>query len=144
MKTLEYEPKPQRLRRPGRGIGLAVALTFSLAIVVITAGHGAAPIGLLMYLADPSDLGGWGLPIICGWAGIAALASSCLSRRPKLHVPVRLISVAMLSVSWLLFSQHSDVLSVTLVTSIPLSVVLCFDLLRLFRCKRINVAQGQM
>ena len=104
--------KPQRLL--GLAIDAGVMLAFGC--VMIAAGHGTGPIGVLMF-AGSADA--WGTPMTIGWTGIALLAMSALVPPPWLYGCVVLTGLATIVVSWSLFVIESASLNFSLVFSIP-------------------------
>jgi hypothetical protein len=139
MEILDYAPRHRKRRRSSRGIGTAIAVLLCYAIVLIGAGHGAAPVGLIMYwIAAPETAAAWKMPAGLGWAGAAMLALSCLVRPVRPHFWARLGAGLVLFMGWLMFIGQSEVLVVTLVTSIPLAIAACCDAARLFRQLGIN------
>jgi hypothetical protein len=56
----------RKRRRIGLLIDLAAIVAFSS--VILAAGHGVAPVGLMMFLGSGAA---WGLPMRIGWGAIA-------------------------------------------------------------------------
>lgn len=139
MEILDYAPKHRKRRRSSRGIGSGIAVLLCYAIVLIGAGDGAAPVGLIMYWVAAQDTAAaWKMPAGLGWAGAAILAVSCLVSPLRWHLGVRLASWLVLFVGLLMFMGQSEILIFTLVTCIPLAVAVCCDAARLFRQSGIS------
>ncbi len=90
-----------------RGLGLLIDLAALAAfgIVIIAAGHGAGPVGILMFIGSASA---WGLPMAIGWGAIAALivASFIPFRWP--YLVVTLSGYAALAASLAIFVSRSE------------------------------------
>jgi len=67
----------------------AVALAFGC--VLIGAGHGVGPIGLVMLAGSPEA---WGFPTTVGWVGIALLAISVSFPRRGLYLSLALVGLS--------------------------------------------------
>ena len=101
-----------------RMIGLAcdagVALTF--ASVLIGAGHGVGPIGLLLF----GDVEAWGVPMAAGWAGLAALVAAALAPPRVLYGLLVSGGLGLLFLSWGLFvAESASVFASVVYFSIP-------------------------
>jgi len=102
-----------------RWIGLAfdggVVLLFGC--VLIGAGHGVGPIGLLMIFGMAEA---WAVPMVVGWLSIAALALAALVPQRELYVTVVLLGLTLLVISWWLFiSQSSSMVASIVPWSVP-------------------------
>jgi hypothetical protein len=125
--------KPKRL--VGLAIDAAVALAFGC--VLIGAGHGAGPIGLVMLAGSPEA---WGFPTTVGWVGIALLAISVSFPRRGLYLSLTLVGLAMVVASWWLFISPSSSLEWSLVYSIPFLSVLAYRLYLIVQLGRGSAA----
>lgn len=105
-------------------ITLALIATYSICLIV--AGHGAVPLGLLLFVGgfDSWFLAGK----IMGWIGIAGLLLAGLInwRRPTPQWALQLGSVLLLYVSWFDIARRTDnesgSFSSTLLFSIPFQI----------------------
>jgi len=106
---------PPRQRWLGLACDAGVALTF--ACVLIGAGHGVGPIGLLMVVGSPEA---WGLPMAAGWTGLAALALAALVAARSMYTALTLAGLGMVFLSWCLFvAQSASVFASVVYFSIP-------------------------
>ena len=99
-----------------RRLALTLGLIETFALVVIVAGHGAAPLGYLMVRGWSA----WTAPDLLAWVAVALLASGSLVApgRPVGHGLLwlgGLVSIA----SWVLFIRRSELLPLTLASSLP-------------------------
>lgn len=103
------------------GLALAVCLVLGFSVVVIAAGHGGAPIGMLMVLGS---LNAWGSPMALGWIAIVLFAVSFLVRSRAAHLATGATGAGLLTASWLYFASETKALDLMLVTSIPFGVMM--------------------
>ncbi len=100
-----------RTGRVVRACGLAITYF----AVVIAAGHGIAPIALVLVAGRAPK---WVLPMAVGWLGLAGLV--CSVALPARHQRTTAIAaVALLSGSWLAFFALSQDKLGTTATSVP-------------------------
>ena len=110
----------------------ALGAVFSLAIVIIGAGHGAGPVGLLLVLGSFSA---WGWPLVFGWSGVLLTVTALFFPSRAAHVWLGISGLLCLVVSWTLFFLATEVRSFTLVTSLPLFGCVSWRLVQLvFAC----------
>lgn len=93
---------------------LGVVLAFGM--VLIGAGHGVAPIGLILFLGDAEE---WVLPMTVGWTAIGLLALAVLVPRLGLHVACVQLGLLTLAAAWMLFLSLSEILPISFLFSIP-------------------------
>lgn len=96
---------------------LAVVATFAIALVA--AGHGVAPIGLLLIFGLEKFL----VPVVLGWLGIAALVLSAVLHSERAPVLALLGSLLALA-AWALFQGASDEPLAGMLGSLPFLVCL--------------------
>ena len=98
-----------------RRLALTVGLIATFALVVMVAGHGAAPLGYLLVVG----WGAWRGPNLVACVAVAMLACGLVaSRRPVGQGLLRLGGLASVA-SWVLFIRRSELLPLTLATSLP-------------------------
>ena len=109
-------------------MAIALALIVSYMLCIIVAGHGIAPLGLLLFLGG---LDSWFIAgKIIGWIGIACLLLATYRLKPKSmgQLTLQLVSAVLLYASWLDIARRTDNESgsflTTLVFSIPFQVVI--------------------
>jgi hypothetical protein len=91
-----------------------VGVLGSYALAAIAAGHGAAPIGVILVLGWNDE---WLMQVIVGWLSIVGLG---LGAALWSSSPAPLLCAAGLStVSWLLFAAKSELLLGTVLYSLP-------------------------
>lgn len=105
----------------------AVILVASFAIVIVGAGHGAGPIGLLLVLGSFSA---WGFHMTLGWGGVLLTLAALFCSQTRSHVRFAAWGLACIAASWALFFGASEISGFTLVTSIPFLV---FSLIRVIQ-----------
>jgi len=103
-----------RRRLIGLACNLGVVLTFG--VVLIGAGHGVAPIGLILFLGEAEE---WVLPMTVGWSAIGLLALPALVPRLGLHVACVQLGLVTLAVAWMLFLSVSEARAFSLAFSLP-------------------------
>ena len=114
---------------------VALALVGSFGVVIVAAGHGAGPIGLLLFLGSFSD---WGLHLALGWTGVLSTLAALFCSPARFHVGFAASGLAVLAAAWVLFLTASEGPELTLMTSIPflvLSAVRGFQLWKLFSAR---------
>jgi hypothetical protein len=99
-----------------RRLALTLGLIATFALVVIVAGHGVAPLGYLMVWG----WGAWTAPDLLAWVAMALLANGGLVApgRPVGHGLLWLGGLASIA-SWILFIRRSELLPLTLASSLP-------------------------
>jgi hypothetical protein len=99
-----------------RRLALTLGLIATFALVVIVAGHGAAPLGYLLVWGWDA----WTAPDLLAWVAIVLLARGGLSApgRPVGRGLLRLGGLASVA-SWVLFVRRSELLPLTLASSLP-------------------------
>lgn len=70
-------------RRRGVASLVTVLLVASFAIVLVGAGHGVGPVGLLLVSGSFSA---WSFPITLAWGGVLLTLAALLCSRTSLHV----------------------------------------------------------
>ena len=105
-------PTEQRVLAAAASLGLV----FSLAIVIIGAGHGAGPVGLLLVLGDFSA---WGWHLSLGWSGVLLTVAALFFSRRTIHFGLGAGGLLCLAASWVLFFMTTETRGFTLVTSLP-------------------------
>jgi hypothetical protein len=107
-------------------MAVALALIFSYMLCIIVAGHGIAPLGLLMFLGG---LDSWfiaGKSI--GWIGLACLliATFRLQQKSMHQLVLQLVSAILLYASWFDIARRTDNESgsffTTFIFSIPFQI----------------------
>lgn len=98
----------------------AVILVATFAIVLVAAGHGVAPIGMLLVIGNFSE---WGFPMTLGWVGVLLTFSALFSSQSPYHVRLAGCGLVGLAASWLLLLIASEGRIFTFVTSIPFLAV---------------------
>jgi hypothetical protein len=130
---LDYRGPPERRSeqrknlhwpsRSARAVNL-IALLCAFAVPIIAAGHGAGPIGLLLFFGAWDA---WGSPLNFGWLGIICLGASCFASG-RLYLCVAAASLALLGISWVLFYEATESVGLTIATSLPLLIIACGSL----------------
>src|SRR5437870_3108528 len=116
---LEYESAQPHRKRPGyrRARVLAICAVLLFHIVVIARGHGAGPIGWLLWSAILKGGGGWFVPLLVGWISLAFMLSAFM---PNSAARVsRTAAMVMLAVLWAIFLALSEYKLGTLISSAP-------------------------
>lgn len=108
----------------------AVALAAAFGLVIIGAGGGAGPIGLLLILGEPAA---WGYPQALGLAGLVLSLTAPFLRHERINLRLSRLGLVLLSGSWLLFFHETQVPAATLLTSAPFGLLL---VLRLAQTRR--------
>jgi hypothetical protein len=121
---LMYISTPRRLL----GLALDAGVVLAFGCVLIGAGHGVAPIGLLMFLGSPQA---WGLPMAVGWAGIGLLVASVLVPLRGHYLPLALGGLGTLVATWWLFITPTRDWWFSLIFSVPFLALLAVRLLQL-------------
>ncbi len=103
-----------RQRLVGLACNAVVALAYGA--VILGAGHGVAPIGLLLVLGDADE---WVPPMLAGRLALGLLTVVILLPWRWVYATFEAAGVALLFVSWALFIQYTEVLPVTLAFSVP-------------------------
>lgn len=111
------------MTRTGHGLR-ALVLAVTYLGVMIFAGHGVGPVGLLLWAGSAPE---YMLPMAAGWLGITALVLSVVLP-PRYRRAAAWISAALISVSWLAFLAVSEWKLATFATSIPLLAALAWIL----------------
>ena len=109
----------------------AIALVAAFAVVIVAAGHGVGPVGLLLVLGSFSA---WGLHMVIGWVGVLLTLAALFCSRVRLHVGLAVGGLVFLAVAWVLFLTASEDPGLTLMTATPflvLSAVRGFQLWKL-------------
>ena len=108
-------------------MAVTLALIVSYMLCIIVAGHGIAPLGLLLFLGDFSS---WFIAgKIIGWIGIVCLLLATFRLPPKSirQLALQLVSAVLLYASWLDVARHTDNESgsffTTFLFSIPFQIV---------------------
>lgn len=121
------------LRRRLWALVASVCLIGSFTVVLIGAGHGVGSVGYILVWIWASY---WAVPNGFGWSGIIlTLAAPFCSRY---QVPVSAAGIASISVSGCLFFMETEAETLTLVTSIPLLLLL---VIRIFQIWRVHAAK---
>ncbi|HJR73066.1 MAG TPA: hypothetical protein VJ806_05440 [Luteimonas sp.] len=107
------------------GKAIAPALVVSYAICLIVAGHGAVPLGLVLFIGAVDWVAAGK---ILGWAGMAGLLlAACVPQRPALRWVLQLVSACLLYASWFDIARRTDNESgsflTTFIFSIPFQIV---------------------
>src|SRR5262245_57847436 len=76
----------------------------AFACVLIGAGHGVGPIGLLMI---GGSIEAWGWPMAVGWVAVTLLALGALVSHREFYFPMIAMGLIALVVSWGLFISQS-------------------------------------
>ena len=99
-----------------RRLALTLGLIAAFALVMIVAGHGVAAVGYLLVWG----WGAWTAPDLLAWITVALLASGSLVApgRPVGQDLLRLGGLASVA-SWVRFIRRSELLLLTLVSSLP-------------------------
>ena len=107
-------------------MAIALALIVSYMLCIIVAGHGIAPLGLLMFLGG---LDSWFIAgKIIGWIGIACLllATFRLPKKTIRQFVLQLVSAILLYASWFDIARRTDNESgsffTTFIFSIPFQI----------------------
>jgi len=109
------------------GKAIAPALVVSYAICLIVAGHGAVPLGFVLFVGGIDSWVAMGK--ILGWIGIASLLLATYApwRRPVLGWTLQLVSACLLYASWFDIARRTDNESgsflTTFIFSIPFQIV---------------------
>ena len=108
-------------------MAIALALILSYMLCIVVAGHGIAPLGLLLFLGDFDS---WFIAgKIIGWIGIACLllATFRLPSKSMRQLILQLVSAILLYASWLDIARRTDNESGSFLTtflfSIPFQIV---------------------
>ena len=112
---------------------IAIALVLAFAVIIVAAGHGAGPVGMLLVLGSFSA---WGLQITVGWFGVVLTLAALFFSRVRPHVELAASGLVFLAAAWVLFLTASEGPGLTLMTAAPfqaLSTVRGFQLWKLFR-----------
>ena len=89
-------------------MAVALALIVSYMLCIIVAGHGAAPLGLLLVLGG---LDSWFIAgKIIGWIGIACLLLATFQLKPRSvrQLALQLVSAILLYASWLDIARRTN------------------------------------
>jgi hypothetical protein len=100
---------------------LDAAMVLAFSCIIIAAGHGAGPVGLLLFMGSAEA---WGLPMTVAWLGIGLLATSVLMPFRWPYVIQAGVGIICLFISWFLFVSRSEVPFASLFFSIPFLGVL--------------------
>ncbi len=109
------------------GKAIAPALVVSYAICLIVAGHGAIPLGLVLFIGPIDSWVTTGK--ILGWIGIVSLLLATYGawRSPVLKRTLQLVSACLLYASWFDIARRTDNESgsflTTFIFSIPFQIV---------------------
>jgi hypothetical protein len=116
---------------------LSTGLALTFMFPVIGAGHGAAPVGLIMFLGE----GDWHVPMGIAWTGIGCLVASSILRAQPTATYFGLGSLLLLLIAWGLFVANGAgyTFTFTLVTSLPFGVMYAAKLFELTRRLRKRV-----
>lgn len=95
------------LHRPLTRAAVGFALLLSFAVIIIAAGHGAAPVGLLLVLGSPDA---WLLPQFFGWCGVALEVFAVFRIKKNNWKLLGAASLATLLVSIVAFVLQSETL----------------------------------
>jgi hypothetical protein len=98
------------------GLAFHAAVLVAFGVVLIGAGHGVAPIGLLLFLGHAEV---WYPPMALGWLGIAILGIAALAPWRFVHASLSVLGLLALAASWILFISQSEVIPITLALSLP-------------------------
>jgi hypothetical protein len=99
----------------GRPWALGIGLLVAFSAVFLLGGHGAGPIGMLLFLGWR----GWPLQMLVGWLAIALIISGLAVRDAKQGLELRQGGGVVLAIAWITFALQSEYFGVTLLTSIP-------------------------
>lgn len=118
------------------GFPMALPVLATYGIVILGAGHGALPAGLLLVfgLTKISGMNGELLQtLVAGWLGVALLAPTlipAIARRTQL-LPT--VGVVCLLLSVIGLASYSEVMPITLATAVPFLVVSSLTLVRIWK-----------
>ena len=101
---------------------LLFSLVAAFAISLVAAGHGVAPIGLILFLGWGRD-SPWLAANLLSSSGLVLLLASSLTRRVAIKSLARL-GGGLLGSAWLLFLWQAEARVVNLVTSLPFLALL--------------------
>lgn len=87
----------------------------------VAAGHGAIPMGLLLFLGL-FGWEGWIIPVLFGWAGIIVIIVGKFLDRVE---PI-ILGIIFISISWLLILWLSEEILANICTSIPFLICIFF------------------
>ena len=96
------------------GLALDSGLVLAFGLVVIAAGDGAGPVGLLMF----NSFHDCGFPMAAGWTAIVLLPISVLVSHNGLYLLITLVGLISLVISWWLFIRETEALAFSLVSSV--------------------------
>jgi hypothetical protein len=130
-------PSVLTVRQKVMAVLVAVLLIGSFSIVIIGAGCGAGPVGLLLVMGSFSA---WGLHMTLGWIGMVLTVAALFCSQAKLHIPLATAGLACVAVSWSEFFMASEVSGGTLVTSIPFFVLSLIRAVQLWRIWQLTAA----
>jgi hypothetical protein len=100
--------------RTGSAWAWSLGLIVSFSMALIGAGHGVAPLGLLLVWG----IGHWFEPVVLGWLAIIVLLTGALVSRWS-SLPVLPIGAALLFADWCYFMSLTEGLPLVLVLSAP-------------------------
>ena len=121
MRTLDYESRPQL--RPVRRIpalSLALALVLTYGFIFIGAGHGVAPLGLILVWG----LKGWFAPAVLAYCGISLCFAGAALSQHYLHALTRIFGASLLCSSAIWFFSQSELIPISVATGIPFFICL--------------------
>ena len=104
-----------------------------LAMVIIFAGHGVVPIGLILIFGESF----WYTPMFLAWGGLATLVASWFITHRSWHTVVSVAGYGLVVFGLVRFISNSDAIVFSLITSIPfastvvtgLTIRACFRLI---------------
>ena len=102
-------------------------------VVLVAAGDGAGPVGLLLVAGKFSV---WGFSMLLGWGGILLTLTSLFGSRTKLPIGEAALGLGCVAASWFLFFLASEEKGGTLVTSVPVFVLSAIRAVQLWRWRR--------
>lgn len=103
-------------------IGVYVTTFFLLAgfsAVLVAAGHGVGPVGMLMVMGDAAP---WYFGMALGWPGWALILGSLAFSDGMTSRKWQAYGLALVVMSWCVFVSQTEDLSLTLITSVPFLV----------------------
>ena len=89
-------------------------LIVAFGICIVGAGHGIAPIALILVYGWPA----WAAPMTVGWTGVIALLLGWL-RRHHGNLPIAHAGAVLTAVSWSLFMVRCEAFAAAFVFSLP-------------------------
>lgn len=109
-------------------IAVSIIHLGSFAIVFVVAGHGVAPLGLILVTGKFSV---WGFHLTLGWVAVLLTCVAMFCSGARRHFIFAACGLACVAVSWALFVTITESNGITLVTSIPLAIFSLFRAVQL-------------